>query len=222
MKLDLHVHTCYSEDCSVSVEDAIETAVKSGLNGIAITDHNEIAGALRGLEIAKNIENFVLIPGMEISTENGHLIALNVREKIQPSLSPKKTVDKIKELGGFVICPHPFRPFSGLGSSIVRVTEFDAIETYNARSSIISNKRALWLADKLKLGKSAGSDAHFKEEIGSAYIEIQGNNYNIDFVLDKIKNNEAVPNGMSASAEKMIRTNYRGIKLWLKRRMVRI
>jgi predicted metal-dependent phosphoesterase TrpH len=204
------------------VEDAIKTAIENGLSGIAIVDHNEIAGALRGLDIAKNIKNFVLIPGMEISTENGHIIALNIKEKIQPRFSPKKTVDKIKELGGFVICPHPFRPFSGLGSSIVRVTDFDAIETYNARSSIISNRRAFRLANKLKLGKSAGSDAHFMEEIGSAYIEIQGNNYSIDSILDKIKNSETTPNGNSASVEKMIKTNYRGIKLWLKRRMVRI
>lgn len=222
MKLDLHVHTNYSPDGDGSIEEVIKTAIKKGLNGIAITDHNEIAGALKGLEVAKDVKNFILIPGMEISTENGHIIALNIREKIPSRLSPKKTVDMIKKLGGLAICPHPFRPLSGLGYTIAKNTEFDVIEAYNARSMVISNNRALRLANKLKLGKSAGSDAHILEEIGAAFIEVEGDDYNTDFVLDKIKKNETVLGGSSASIEKVIETNYRGIRLWLKRRMVRI
>jgi len=109
MKIDLHVHSDYSDDANDSVEELIKAAVKKGLNGIAIADHNNVKGGLKGFGIAKEMKDFVVIPGVEVSSAEGHILALNIREDIPKKLSVKETVEKIISLGGLPILPHPYR-----------------------------------------------------------------------------------------------------------------
>lgn len=165
--VDLHVHTCYSYDGLIKPEELIFHAKKAGLNGVAITDHDRIDGALK---MAKEIKDFLIIPGIEISSLDGHIIGLNLQEPIPKSLSAEETVDKIHELGGLAVACHPQALLkASVGKNISG--KFDAVEVINASAFPFkrSVKKAQEIASNLKLAKVAGSDAHYAPEIGSAY-----------------------------------------------------
>jgi len=83
-RFDIHIHSNYSDGAN-SVEEIVEHAESIGLDGIAITDHNEIQGSLKALEFSS--ENFRVIPGIEISAMEGHIIGLNIEELIRRDLT---------------------------------------------------------------------------------------------------------------------------------------
>lgn len=166
LKIDLHIHSCYSYDSVITPEDLIFYAKKHGLDAVAVTDHNRIDGALK---IAKE-EDFLVIPGIEISSRNGHIIGLNLREVIPAELSADETVDRIHEAGGIAVACHPITFFKeSLGAHTN--SKFDAIEVINASAIPFgySVKRGKNLAFQLGKAQTAGSDAHYGPEIGYAY-----------------------------------------------------
>jgi hypothetical protein len=166
LKIDLHIHSCYSYDSVITPEDLIFYAQKHGLDAVAITDHNRIDGALK---IAKE-KDFLIIPGIEISSRNGHIIGLNLREVIPAELSADETVDRIHEAGGIAVACHPITFFKeSLGAHTN--SKFDAIEVINASAIPFgySVKRGKNLAFQLGKAQTAGSDAHYGPEIGYAY-----------------------------------------------------
>ena len=128
VKADLHVHTIYSHDSLITPKDLVFYAKKRGLTAVAITDHDTVEGALK---IAKETD-FLIIPGIEVSSRNGHIVGLNLQEPVEKGLSSDETVDKIHEAGGLAVACHPFALFKG---SLGKPTnaKFDAIETINAR-----------------------------------------------------------------------------------------
>ncbi|MEM4700729.1 MAG: CehA/McbA family metallohydrolase [Candidatus Bathyarchaeia archaeon] len=167
MKIDLHVHTCHSYDGLIKPEELVFYAKKAGLDGVAITDHDRIDGALK---MAKETKNLLIIPGMEISSLNGHVIGLNLQETVPKNLSVGETIDRIHELGGLAIACHPRAVFkASLGQNTSR--RFDAVEVINASAFPFkrSVKSARELAVRLGLPQVAGSDAHYAPEIGAAY-----------------------------------------------------
>ena len=103
---DLHLHTIYSYDGTAPLPAVLTRAKQLGLDVIAITDHDEIAGALKALEIAP-LYGVEVIPGVEITTAEGDLLALFIKEKVAAGLSLVETVLKVRELGGVCIAPHP-------------------------------------------------------------------------------------------------------------------
>lgn len=166
LKIDLHVHTCYSHDSLITPEDLIFYAKKRGLDGVAVTDHDRIDSALK---IARETD-FLIIPGIEISSLNGHIVGLNVHEAIPPKLDADETVDRIHKAGGLAVACHPVTFFK---ESIGKHTssKFDAVEVINASAIPFhySVKRGEKLASQLRKAKIAGSDAHYGPEIGCAY-----------------------------------------------------
>ena len=147
-------------------EDLIFYAKEHGLDAIAVTDHNRIDGALK---IAKE-KDFLIIPGIEISSLNGHIIGLNLREVIPAELSADETVDRIHEARGIAVACHPITFFKeSLGAHTN--SKFDAIEVINASAIPFrySVKRGKNLAFQLGKAQTAGSDAHYGPEIGCAY-----------------------------------------------------
>ena len=112
---DLHIHTIYSYNGTASLPAILKRAQQIGLNVIAITDHDEIAGSLRALELA-SIYRVEVIPRIEVTTAEGDLLALNVTEKIQRDLPLIDTILKVGELGGFCIAPHPMAVGIGMKS----------------------------------------------------------------------------------------------------------
>ncbi len=169
MKFDIHIHSKYSNDGVLEINEIIKIAKKVGLDGIAITDHNSME-AYRKIE-SKEIE---IIKGVEISSASGHIIALNINEIIPKGLSVDETIERIHEQGGIAIAVHPYRFWSGLGEENIVGKKFDVIEVLNGRCKKLNNQRAMDLAQRLNKPFSAGSDAHFAGEIGRAYIISDG------------------------------------------------
>ena len=183
---DLHIHTIYSYDGTAPVAAVLNRAHELGLNVIAITDHDEIKGSLKAFDLAPKF-GVEVIPGIEITTAEGDLLALFVTEKIEPNLSLIGTILRVGEAGGICIAPHPMARGMGMKSlsraSIIRALQHpDAsrvllgIETYNATAlDRESNLHAQTLAAEFpRLAQLGNSDAHTLQTIGLGTTEFLG------------------------------------------------
>lgn len=188
LKYDLHVHSKYSMKCGIlEPYEIIKHAMTKGLNGIAITDHDTIKG---GLECKKyETDSLKVIVGCELNTRQGEIIGLFLNEEIR-SREINEAIDEIHAQGGLVTVPHPFDTMrrSTLKHMSEHVGKIDAIEVFNARCIFDkSNNEALEFARKQRIPATAGSDAHYANEIGLAGVYISGsskdgilnNNFNI-------------------------------------------
>jgi predicted metal-dependent phosphoesterase TrpH len=183
IKADLHVHTTYSNDSLITPKDLVYYAKKRGLNACAVTDHNYLDGAYK---IAKETD-FLIIPGMEVSSADGHIVALNVHELIPRGLSAVDTVERIHNAGGVAIACHPYVYFKGCLQNNV-CEAFDAIEVINARAFPFKNsvKKAEEAAERLKLSRVAGTDAHYGPQIGYGYTEIEASEPTVESIAKAI------------------------------------
>ncbi|MFQ5612075.1 MAG: PHP domain-containing protein [Anaerolineae bacterium] len=173
IKVDLHLHTCASKDCATRPADVIQAARRRGLQRIAITDHNSIAGALA----AQALDPDFVIAGEEILTTHGELLAYFVTEYVPPHLSPDETLDRLAGQGAVVSVSHPFDPHRNGGwreEALLQIVDrLDAIEVFNARCfRPQDNERALAFARAHGLPGTAGSDAHSALEIGRGYVTL--------------------------------------------------
>ncbi len=183
MKVDFHVHTCYSGDSLTSLEAVIGTCRKRGLGKVAITDHNTIAGALALSEMAPDL----VIVGEEIKTEVGEIIAYFLKEEVPKGLPVQEAIARVREQGGLVGVPHPLdrlrREAMGLTYLLTVIEQVDLLEAFNARTTFPNdNRRALDLAREWGLLVTAGSDAHTAREIGHAYLEMPAFNDKDEFL----------------------------------------
>ena len=180
IKLDLHLHTTFSGDSLIKPKEALKFAKLKGLDGFAITDHNSLKAYKILIEMNK--KDLIIIPGMEIETNIGEIIALFLREEIRMNDNNFFTIlDLIKEQDGLVIIPHPFDFLRSNRLKMELLTDkiinnyIDGIEIINSR--IIFKKcvkKAIRFNQKYNLFETGGSDAHSNNEIGKAYTEING------------------------------------------------
>jgi predicted metal-dependent phosphoesterase TrpH len=193
VKADLHVHSSYSPDSMITPKDLVFYAKKRGLNAVAVTDHNQVEGAL---EIVKQTD-FLVIPGIEVSSSDGHIVGLNVSEVIPRGLSADETVDLIHKAGGVAVACHPYALFKGSLKEHVSA-KFDAIEAINARAFPFgrSNRKAEEAAKKLGLSRVGGTDAHYGPQIGSAYTVIDAE-LNVDAIAKAIVDGRCQPFGQA-------------------------
>jgi len=179
IKLDLHVHSEYSHDSSSKISSIIKKAKKVGLDGIAITDHEEFAGA----ELAAKIDkDFIVIKGQEIDTEYGDIIGLFLEKKIQT----KKFLEVVKEIrkqGGIIVLPHPAK-FHILTDEVLK--KIDVVEIFNARIGTKENDMAERLVKDIRRIGIAGSDAHFLFEIGNGVSVVEARSRSIDDIKKAI------------------------------------
>lgn len=176
MLYDLHVHSKYSSDGLMDPQDIVKTARKIGLSGVAITDHDTIRG---GLEAKKfETDDFNVVIGSEIMTPYGEIMGLFIDEDIK-AREPLEVMEEIKDKGGVVIIPHPCDNIrkSSFTPQKEHLPLIDNIEIFNSRCmNQRFNDEAHKLASKYELGSIAGSDAHFKNEIGNAGIKTSHSN----------------------------------------------
>ncbi len=186
MILDPHIHSTYSSDSSASPKDIVKKARAIGLDAIAVADHNTIKGSLATILAAKDHDDLVVVPAMEISSNKGHIVALGIKEDINPGLSPEETVDNIRALGGIAVAAHPFvRYREGLCDNVKKL-DIDAIEILNSRYIFgYSNWRAKNLAEKRNIPEIGSSDAHFLEAIGSCVTELDAE-FSYESILEGI------------------------------------
>jgi predicted metal-dependent phosphoesterase TrpH len=186
LKLDLHIHSQYSEDGAGSPKEIINHLIKKGLNGMAITDHNTVEGGLKALKVTP--KDFIVIPGVEISTAEGHIIALDVRENIPRNLSVEETIDKIIDQGGTPIVPHLYRSMSGIKKAKLKKVQskIPAIEVFNSCSVPQSNLKTVKTAKELNLGGVGGSDSHLPMYTGYGYTTTNTTDLSIDSIISEI------------------------------------
>jgi predicted metal-dependent phosphoesterase TrpH len=182
---DLHLHTIYSYDGTASLSAVLSRAKGLGLDVIAITDHDEIRGALKALELAPSY-GVEVISGVEITTADGDLLALFIKEKVEAGLTLTETVLRVRELGGICIAPHPMAGGMGMkslnASTILKALRnpqvadtLIGIETYNGTAiDRISNHYANILARRIRIAKTGSSDAHTIDTIGFGVTEFEG------------------------------------------------
>jgi len=191
MRADLHIHTNFSYDGLPSPKEVVEMAILKKIDCIAICDHGEVKGAIEAQEFAKE-KNILIIPGIEIKSQEGDILGLNLKEKIPDKLSAKETIEKIIRAGGFPVIPHPFDffiYFKGIENLASFFQERGvAIEVFNASLFFsFSNFEAQEFAKKHNLSFTAGSDSHCLDFLGKAYLEIPKENLKIEEVLEEIK-----------------------------------
>ena len=173
--VDLHMHTDHSYDCATPVEVLLAEARARGLGAIAITDHNEISGAL---EARGKTDGVKVIVGEEVKTASqGEVIGLFLRHKIPRAMTLQKTIAEIKRQGGLVYVPHPFDRLHSVPDYehlLDVLDDVDAIEIFNPRVAISEfNDEAVRFAAKYWIPAGAGSDAHVPQGLGSVRIRMR-------------------------------------------------
>ncbi|MDI9578373.1 MAG: CehA/McbA family metallohydrolase [Candidatus Bathyarchaeia archaeon] len=214
IKADLHVHTTYSKDSVITPKELVYYAKQKGLNAVAVTDHNYLEGAY---EIAKKTD-FLIIPGVEVSSSDGHIVALNVKELIPRGFSAAETVELIHRAGGVAIACHPHVYFKGCLRDKV-CSSFDAIEVINARAFPFNNsvKKAEETAQRLGLSKVAGTDAHYGPQIGYAYTIIETLEPTVEAIAKAIVEGKCQAFGQAIPAIVNIKDQYTRLKYRLKK-----
>ena len=172
IEVDLHMHTDHSGDCATPVDVLINTARDRGLGAIAITDHNEVSGALEARKLAEELGDIKVIVAEEVKTaEQGEVIGLFLEEKIPKGLTMAETIAEIRRQGGLVYVPHPFDRFHSVPDYehlLDIVEEIDLLEVFNPRVALTSfNEEAVRFARKYRIVPAAGSDSHVAQGLGS-------------------------------------------------------
>ena len=177
IEVDLHMHTDHSPDCATPVEVLLETARDRGLGAIAITDHNEVSGALEARRIAAEMGDIEVIVAEEVMTaEQGEVIGLFLEEKIPRGMTMAKTIAAIRDQGGLVYVPHPFDRFHSVPDYehlLDIVEEIDILEVFNPRVALTAfNEEAERFARKYRIVPGAGSDSHVAQGLGSVRVRV--------------------------------------------------
>jgi predicted metal-dependent phosphoesterase TrpH len=168
---DPHVHTEASYDASGSVEAVLSRAESVGLDAVAITDHDTTVGAREACRVADEYD-VTVVPGVEVTTDSGHLLALGVRDRPAVNTPFADTVEWVRDSGGVAIVPHPFQ-VTRHGVRKRDLADCDGLEVFNAWAMTgIQNRRARAYADARGYPQVGASDAHDPRMVGRGHTEV--------------------------------------------------
>ena len=200
LRMDSHIHSQYSPDSNSKIDDIIKVAKARNIDVIAISDHNTVDGT--GEVLKKTGDTDILaIPSIEISSTLGHILGFGCEQTVPRDLSPQDTIDRIHDLGGLAIIPHPycFYRHGLLHKSDYRDLKIDAIETKNARFIVgYCNSKAKNLSKKENIPALGASDAHYYKFVGDCYSLVDAEK-DIDSILKAIKKNKTKACGKGTS-----------------------
>lgn len=194
--IDPHVHSFFSGDGASSPESIIQSAKKAGLSGLALTDHNTCDGCrhLRdeGLlrEDGEAVDDFLIIPGIEVSTAEGHLLCLGVWfPNGLKGIPAKEAIQMVRAQNGVAIPAHPYdRMRAGIREAHLDELEMDGLEVFNAATALQQhNDSAKEYAMRRGLPMTAGSDAHHHRAVGRSYTVFQSERLSVRSILDSLK-----------------------------------
>lgn len=211
MKADLHVHTTFSSDGKSTPQEVVDAAVAGGLGCVAITDHN----SFEAYETVKDNGRIIIIPGIEVSSKEGHILGYGISETIPRGMSIQETIDAIHKAGGYAFAAHPYRWWSGIGEKNTLKYDFDGVEAMNARSVKSANKKSVKLAARIGKPVSAGSDAHSPSRVGWGYVELPDGLETWQDVMSAIMAKNTKTNSASRPVSATLRYGVKSIGEWI-------
>ena len=193
LKLDLHVHTQVSPDAHTRISDLPKIIRSKGLDGVAVTEHDRFD--------PPTFDDVIILPGVEVSSADGHVIALGAREEIPSRLSADETIQRIHNQGAIAVIPHPYDPVCECVKISRLLMKPDAVETYNADalSFTFSNWFAKREAHRFGLPQVGGSDSHIPESIGDCYTVVDSPTRDTSDILNAIRTGNVHPEGHATS-----------------------
>jgi predicted metal-dependent phosphoesterase TrpH len=215
-RIDPHVHTYFSADGLGSPEAMVAAARAAGLHGMVVTDHDVTfgcsalreAGLMRGDGCA--VDGFLVIPGCEVSTAEGHLLCWGVDVPWLRHAPALEVARIVRGLGGVVVPAHPYdRMRAGIREAVLDGFEWDAVEVLNAATwSRSRNEKAGEYAGRRGLPGTAGSDAHHPAALGSAWTEVEAGELTVASFLGAVRAGTVCPAGRTLSAAEIVRKTF--------------
>jgi len=178
VRFDMHLHSCYSSDSSIPVNNIVKCYERTGILPL-VCDHNSVAGSERVYTIlCKSDPDLPYILAEEILTSDGEIIGIFLQDEIQKLMSAEETLDAIRDQGALALVPHPFCSYrmTALRKDVMDriIDRIDIIEGYNSRVlNDWENALARGYAGRCGKPVSAGSDAHTSFELGRTYLSIE-------------------------------------------------
>jgi len=217
VRLDLHVHSRHSPDSSLTVEEIVFGLRAANLNGFALTDHDTVAGHAELAGWQARFPELVLVPGVEVSTVEGHLLAYGISEAPPAQRSVSATIDWVHDHGGVAVLAHPFRFSHGVGRTVAETARADGIETVNAHNSSRANRKAARVASQRSLPATGASDVHELVDLGRAYTEFALGTRGATAVVQAIREGKATAGGTSLGWARRMRIQWRSATLRARR-----
>ncbi|WP_174583029.1 CehA/McbA family metallohydrolase [Candidatus Methylacidithermus pantelleriae] len=195
LKIDFHCHSRFSADGISDPEEMVAKAKRRGLDGFALTDHDTCDGILYCYKAGlarpdgKPVDGFLILPGQEITTRQGHLLALGVLLPNLHGIDAKEAVTVVHSSGGLAIPPHPFDYFrAGIRSAVLDTLDIDGVEVFNSATTFRHcNRRAWEYARQRGLPMIACSDAHYADVIGTAYTMVETKEFTVEEILGAVR-----------------------------------
>lgn len=174
LRIDPHVHSEDSYDADQPVERLLDRASTVGLDGVVVTDHDAIRESKRAAELAAEY-GLVGLPGVEVSTTDGHLLAIGVSDRPPRDRPLAETVEFVHDQGGVAVVPHPFQRWRhGANRRAIDAADPDCVEVYNAHTLTgFRNAQARSFARGASYPGVGGSDAHSASLVGRAYTTVR-------------------------------------------------
>ena len=194
MLVDLHIHESkYSLDSHVSLEKIIEEAKRKGLDGIAITDHDDMQIKEEAETLSKNL-NYPIFVGVEYLTLEGDIVAFGIDKVPEGRIPAQEFINLVNEAGGVCISAHPFRNNNrGLENNLNTIRGLAGIEGFNGNTDKLSNLKAFETAKKIGIQAVGSSDAHHQHAVGRFATKLPFTVTNVAELIRAIKTNECVP-----------------------------
>lgn len=186
-RLDLHVHTRASPDSYLSLDMVLRDALVQGLQGVAVTDHNTVAALPAARRMFDPSKGFLFLPGVEVSTVEGHLLVYGVDRAPRPRRPLAETLEEVRGMNGVPVLAHPFRWAHGAGRRAAESAAVLGIEAMNGRNSEVPNAKASLIGSKRHLAMTGGSDAHETGSVGRCFTVFEGEATTTEDLLELLR-----------------------------------
>ena len=198
-RLDLHVHSAVSPDGREPLDRLVAHLPALGLQGLALTDHNTTRGVARLGALQRERPDLLLVPGVEVSAAEGHLLVYGASEAPPAHRPLAELLDWCRQRTVVPVLAHPFRWTHGVGGVVARTAAVPAVETTNGHNGRRANARALEAAAGRNLGSTGGSDAHLLADLGRAWTRFPEGVATVEAALEALGRGSTIAEGRSAS-----------------------